>query len=90
MHQFNWQKKGLPVVLARRTCPYDCGWNYGKLWNLTGQFSKEQFTFLKQAELSIITLKLTPSKDLVPGNYTLTVGAKYDTVTYSKILTLSM
>lgn len=63
----------------------------GKLWNLTGQFSKEQFYFPEgSTEPSIITLKLTPSKDLVPGNYTLTVGARYDTVTYSKILALNV
>ena len=63
----------------------------GKLWNLTGQFSKEQFYFSEgSTEPSIITLKLTPSKDLVPGNYTLTVGARYDTVTYSKMLDLNV
>ena len=63
----------------------------GKLWNLTGQFSKEQFYFPEgSTEPSIITLKLTPSKDLVPGNYKLTVGARYDTVTYSKILDLNV
>ena len=63
----------------------------GKLWNLTGQFSKEQFYFPEgSTDPSIITLKLTPSKNLVPGNYTLTVGARYDTVTYSKILALNV
>jgi virginiamycin B lyase len=63
----------------------------GKLWNLTGQFSKEQFYFPEgSSEPSIITLKLTPSKDLVPGNYKLTVGARYDTVTYSKMLDLNV
>ena len=63
----------------------------GKLWNLTGQFSKEQFYFPEgSTDPSIITFKLTPSKNLVPGNYTLTVGARYDTVTYSKILALNV
>ena len=63
----------------------------GKLWNLTGQFSKEKFYFPEgSTDPSIINLKLTPSKDLVPGNYTLTVGARYDTVTYSRILALNV
>ena len=63
----------------------------GKLWNLTGQFSKEKFYFPEgSTDPSIINLKLTPSKDLVPGNYTLTVGARYDTVTYSRILALNL
>ena len=58
-----------------------------KLWNLTDQFSKEQFYFSEgSTEPSIIKFKLTPSKDVVAGNYTLTGGARYDTVTCSKIL----
>lgn len=61
-----------------------------KLWNLTGQFSEEQFYFSERStESSIIKFKLTPSKDVIPGNYTLTGGVRYDTVAYSKILALN-
>ena len=52
-----------------------------KLWNLTGQFSEEQFYFSERST--------APSKDVVPGNYTLTGGVRYDTVAYSKILALN-
>ncbi|HEU4822296.1 MAG TPA: hypothetical protein VFS97_02620 [Nitrososphaeraceae archaeon] len=63
----------------------------GKLWNLTGQFSKEKFYFPKEGiEPQIVTLKLTPRQDLVPGNYMLTVGARYGTVTYSKMVNLNV
>jgi hypothetical protein len=48
----------------------------GKLWNLTGQVSKERFYFSEgSTEPQIVTLKLTPYKDLEAGNYMLTVGA---------------
>jgi virginiamycin B lyase len=63
----------------------------GKLWNLTGQFNKEKFYFPKGSTSPyIVTLKLTPDQDLVPGNYMLTVGARYDTVTYSKMVNLNV
>lgn len=63
----------------------------GKLWNLTGEFSKEKFYFPGgSTDPQIITLKLTPDKDLVSGNYVLTVGARYGTVTYSKMIDLNV
>jgi hypothetical protein len=63
----------------------------GKLWGLTGQFSKEKFYFPEgSTEPQIVTLKLTPEKDRVPGNYLLTVGGRYGTVTYSKMLDLNV
>ena len=63
----------------------------GKLWNLTGQFIKEKFYFPKgSTDPHIVTLKLTPNQDLVPGNYMLTVGARYGTVTYSKMVNLNV
>jgi virginiamycin B lyase len=63
----------------------------GKLWNLTGQFSNAMFNFPEGSiEPQIVTLKLTPDKDLVPGNYMLTVGARYGTVTYSKMVNLNV
>ena len=63
----------------------------GKLWNITGQFSEEEFYFPEgSTDPHIVTLKLTPSQDLVPGNYMLTVGARYGTVTYSKMMNLNV
>ena len=63
----------------------------GKLWNITGQFSKEKFYFPEEStDPHIVTLKLTPDQDLVPGNYMLTVGARYNTVTYSKMVNLNV
>ena len=63
----------------------------GKLWNLTGQFSEEEFYFPEGGTgPQIVTLKLTPDEDLVPGSYMLTVGARYDTVTYSKMVNLNV
>jgi virginiamycin B lyase len=63
----------------------------GKLWNLTGQFSEEEFYFSEGSTgPQIVTLKLTPDEDLVPGNYMLTVGARYGTVTYSKMVNLNV
>lgn len=63
----------------------------GKLWNLTGQFSEEEFYFSEGGTgPQIVTLKLTPDEDLVPGSYMLTVGARYDTVTYSKMVNLNV
>jgi virginiamycin B lyase len=63
----------------------------GKLWNLTGEFSKKRFYFPEgSTDPQIVTLKLTPDQDLVPGNYMLTVGARYGTVTYSKMIDLNV
>ena len=63
----------------------------GKLWNMTGQFSEEEFYFpAGSTKPHMITLKLTPDQDLVPGNYMLTVGARYGTVTYSKMVNLNV
>ena len=61
----------------------------GRLWNMTGQFSKDVFYFPKESlEPYMVTLKVKPTQDLVPGNYTLTVGARYESMTYSKIVSL--
>ncbi len=83
----NGEGKNLPVrMTVAGTMSYT-----GKLWNLTGQFSEEEFYFPeKGTDPYIIRLKLTPTQDLVPGNYTLTVGARYGTVTYSQIVDLNI
>jgi hypothetical protein len=64
----------------------------GRLWNMTGQFSEDSFHFHKKGGSTIlphmVTLTLEPTQDLVPENYTLTVGARYDSMTYSKIVNL--
>jgi virginiamycin B lyase len=63
----------------------------GKLWNLTGEFDEEEFNFPNgSTKPQIIILKLTPDQDLVPDNYTLIVGARYGSVTYSKIVNLNV
>jgi len=56
---------------------------------MTGQFSEDSFYFPKDSmEPYMVNLKVKPTEDLVPGNYTLTVGARYDSMTYSKIVSL--
>jgi virginiamycin B lyase len=63
----------------------------GKLWNLTGQFSEEEFYFPEgSADPQVVILMLTPDEDLVPGNYMLTVGARYGSVTYSNMVNLNV
>jgi virginiamycin B lyase len=63
----------------------------GKLWNLTGKFDKEEFYFPEgSTDPQIVTLQLTPDQNLMPGDYTLTVGARYGTVTNSKIIDLNV
>ena len=64
----------------------------GILWNLTGDFSENEFNFVKGRDNAThaINLSLKPSKELEPGNYTLTIGARYDSVTYNKIVNLQV
>jgi virginiamycin B lyase len=61
----------------------------GRLWNMTGEFSENEFYFVEgRKDPYAITLSLEPSKELEPGNYTLTIGARYDSVTYNKVLNM--
>lgn len=63
----------------------------GRLWNMTGEFSENEFYFVEgrnEEDPYPITLSLEPSKDLKPGNYTMTIGARYDSVTYNRIVNL--
>jgi virginiamycin B lyase len=62
----------------------------GRLWNITGKFSEDSFYFPKGGSIlpHMVSLTLQPMQDLVPGNYTLTVGARYGSMTYSKIVSL--
>ena len=68
----------------------------GKLWNITVSSDKEIF-YLDNGNLThntsynspyTIEMEVKPIKGITPGNYTLTVGARYDTVSYSKIIDL--
>jgi len=68
----------------------------GSLLNMTGSFSPDRFyitnddTSNSSQPLKTI-LKIEPSKDVVPGNYTLTISARYNNeVTYSKIIDLNI
>jgi general stress protein 26 len=59
--------------------------------SLTKEYIWEEFYFPKGSRTPpIVTLKLTPAEDLVTGNYMLTVGARYGTVTYSKMVNLNV
>ena len=62
----------------------------GQLWNITGNFSNDEFLI---SEISSdyspynLTLDIKPTKNVIPGNYTLTISARYEnTITYSKII----
>ena len=61
----------------------------GQLWNITSNFSNDKFLF-SDIFFDIpynLTLEIKPTKNVIPGNYTLTVSARYEnTITYSKII----
>jgi virginiamycin B lyase len=67
----------------------------GKLWNITSKSSKEIFYFDYDNMIGnsssdnnpyLIEMEIKPIKGIKPGNYTITVGARYESVTYSKII----
>ena len=65
----------------------------GQLWNLTSNFDKRTFSVSDLPISSLLPLKTTlyisPTETVVPGNYTLTVSARYNNeITYSKIIDL--
>ena len=68
----------------------------GSLLNMTGSFNPDCFYItndnLSNSSQPLKTvLKIEPSKDVVPGNYTLTISARYNNeVTYSKIIDLNI
>ena len=61
----------------------------GQLWNITGNFSNDEF-LISDISSNIpynLTLDIKPTKNVIPGNYTLTVSARYEnSITYSKII----
>lgn len=77
----------------------------GKLWNVTGNFSDNNFFMSEissndqkigelehndlENQFKKIRLGLKPEEGLIPGNYTLTISARYDnSITLSKIIDL--
>lgn len=48
----------------------------GRLWNVTGEFDQSSFYFEKDAPQAVV-LRLDPEANLVAGDYTLTIGARY-------------
>jgi len=68
----------------------------GSLLNMTGSFNPDRFyitndNISNSSQPLKTVLKIEPSKDVVPGNYTLTISARYNNeVTYSKIIDLSI
>ena len=65
----------------------------GQLWNLTSNFDKHTLSVSDVPISSLQPLKTTlyidPTETVVPGNYTLTVSARYNNeITYSKIIDL--
>jgi virginiamycin B lyase len=68
----------------------------GKLWNIISTPSKETFYFdydsmtdnNSSSNPYLVEMEIKPVKGIKPGNYTLTVGTRYESVTYSKIIDL--
>lgn len=61
----------------------------GRLFNMTAEFSEQELTFTEPSTKNV-TLKLTPEDELAPGNYRITVSARYNEVTYSRIAELTV
>jgi len=70
----------------------------GKLANLTSSFSKDVISLVENQTSEIgpspqlkTTLEVNPTADVIPGNYTLTISAKYDNeITVSKMVDLEI
>jgi virginiamycin B lyase len=61
----------------------------GILWNITGNFSKDEISMsdVHSNRPYNLTLEIKPTENVVPGNYTLTISARYEnSITYSKIV----
>ena len=69
----------------------------GKLANITSSFSQYTISLEKSASdigpspQSKTTLEINPTKDVIPGNYTLTISAKYGKdITVSKMVDIEI
>jgi len=64
----------------------------GKLWNITTNLDSDTIYFENDDSYEYtpysIEMEVEPIKGLIPGNYTLTIGARYGSVSYSKIIDL--
>jgi hypothetical protein len=69
----------------------------GKLWNITTIFDNDTIDLdnndmIYRSDYSNVPysteMKVKPIKGLMPGDYTLTIGAGYGSVSYSKIIDL--
>ncbi len=66
----------------------------GKLTNLTSHFSQDEISPVDNPINELgpsppvkTTLEISPTKEIIPGNYTLTISAKYGKdITVSKII----
>jgi virginiamycin B lyase len=61
----------------------------GILWNITGTFSKDEVLIsdIPSTGRYNLILEVKPTENVVPGNYTLTISARYEkSITYSKIV----
>jgi len=65
----------------------------GKLWNVTTLFDNDTID-LENSDMIYdnipysIEMEVKPIKGLMPGDYTLTIGARYGSVSYSKVIDL--
>lgn len=64
----------------------------GKLWNITTNLDSDTIYFENDDSYEYtpysIEMEVKPIKGLIPRNYTLTIGARYGSVSYSKIIDL--
>jgi|tagenome__1003787_1003787.scaffolds.fasta_scaffold20954396_3 virginiamycin B lyase len=63
----------------------------GVLWNITGKFNNNLFFLsnISDKDPYKVNFEVNPLHNVVPGNYTLTISARYDNIiTYSKIIDL--
>lgn len=69
----------------------------GKLWNITTNLDNDTIYFENDNATGIksygytphsVEMEIKPIRGLLPGNYTLTIGARYESISYSKIINL--
>jgi virginiamycin B lyase len=89
----NQQISDVPVKITTATSITPSG----KLWNITVDSDKETFYIDNSnrtyngrynSDTYPVGVSVNPIKGIEPGNYTFTVGARYDTVSYSQIIDL--
>lgn len=89
-HQLQGDDNPIEVTVATSITPS------GKLWNITSSYNNTLTPYLDgdtdfvdgYGNPYTIEMDFEPIEGVIPGNYTLTIGARYDSVTYSKIIDL--